>query len=149
MDPLSVPRSTSWPRRRQLYALGLVAGILLVAFALAWFGERGFRSSSLAQTPPTAPSGTFRPTAQQPKTLTIEAVALRPFVSEERTEGKIAVNGDRSTPVYSPYSGRITRVIAKLGDHVARGAPLASIDASEFALAQNDLRHTAEADAHC
>jgi cobalt-zinc-cadmium efflux system membrane fusion protein len=60
-------------------------------------------------------------------------------VSEELTEGKIAVNGDRATPVFSPYSGRVTRVIAGLGDTVKSGAPLATVEASEFVLAQNDL----------
>jgi cobalt-zinc-cadmium efflux system membrane fusion protein len=59
------------------------------------------------------------------------------------TEGKIAVNGDRATPVYSPYSGRVTRVIAALGDTVKQGAPLAMVDATEFVQAQNDLKSAA------
>ena len=85
------------------------------------------------------PAGTFRPTAQQLKTFTIASVGRHAFVSEEMTEGKIAVDADRSTPVFSPYSGRVTRVIAGLGDTVKAGAALASIDASEFVQAQNDL----------
>jgi cobalt-zinc-cadmium efflux system membrane fusion protein len=140
MDPLNTSSSSSWPRQRQLSLLALAAGILIAAAAMIWLIGRGFGRGGAAEAPPTAPAGTFRPTAQQLKTLTIEPVALRPFVSEERTEGKIAVNGDRETPVYSPYSGRITRVIANLGDQVAQGAPLATIDASEFTQAQNDLR---------
>jgi cobalt-zinc-cadmium efflux system membrane fusion protein len=71
--------------------------------------------------------------------LTIATVGRHAFVSEEMTEGKIAVDADRSTPVFSPYSGRVTRVIAGLGDMVKAGAALASIDASEFVQAQNDL----------
>jgi cobalt-zinc-cadmium efflux system membrane fusion protein len=118
----------------------LAAGILVVAVALTWLSGRGFLRGNSPEAPPPPPAGTFRPTVQQLKTLTIEPVALRQFVSEERTEGKIAVNGDRATPVYSPYSGRVTRVIANLGDIVAQGAPLATIDASEFSQAQNDLR---------
>jgi cobalt-zinc-cadmium efflux system membrane fusion protein len=118
----------------------LAAGILVVAVALTWLSGRGFLRGNSPEAPPAPPAGTFRPTVQQLKTLTIEPVALRQFVSEERTEGKIAVNGDRATPVYSPYSGRVTRVIANLGDIVAQGAPLATIDASEFSQAQNDLR---------
>jgi membrane fusion protein, heavy metal efflux system len=132
--------STGWPRRRQLAVLGLAAGILVVAVALTWLSGHGFLRGNSPEAPPPPPAGTFRPTVQQLKTLTIEPVALRQFVSEERTEGKIAVNGDRATPVYSPYSGRVTRVIANLGDIVAQGAPLATIDASEFSQAQNDLR---------
>jgi cobalt-zinc-cadmium efflux system membrane fusion protein len=69
----------------------------------------------------------------------MESVGLHGFVSEELTEGKIAVNADRATPVFSPYSGRVTRVIAALGDTVKSGAPLAAVEASEFVQAQNDL----------
>jgi cobalt-zinc-cadmium efflux system membrane fusion protein len=67
------------------------------------------------------------------------------FISEELTEGKIAVNADRATPVFSPYSGRVTRVIAGLGDTVKSGAPLATLEASEFVQAQNDLKAAAAA----
>jgi cobalt-zinc-cadmium efflux system membrane fusion protein len=59
------------------------------------------------------------------------------------TEGKIAINADHSTPVFSPYSGRVTRVIAGLGEKVKAGAALATIDASEFVQAQNDLNTAA------
>jgi cobalt-zinc-cadmium efflux system membrane fusion protein len=93
--------------------------------------------------PPAAapsPPGTFRATPQQLKTFTVETVQTHAFVSEELTEGKIGVNGDRATPVISPYSGRVTRVIAGLGDTVKSGAALATVEASEFVQAQNDLK---------
>jgi cobalt-zinc-cadmium efflux system membrane fusion protein len=54
-------------------------------------------------------------------------------------EGKIAVDDTRSTAVYSPYTGRITRVMAKVGDHVRAGQPLFAIDAAEFVQGQSDL----------
>jgi len=41
--------------------------------------------------------------------------------------------------VFSPYSGRVIKVIAMLGDMVEPGAPLFVIHASEFVQAQNDL----------
>ncbi len=149
MDPVDPSPDTShaaqvsgkgWPPRRQSYVLVVACAVVFAAILLLWLVGRGLGRGSSGDVNSPAPPGTFRPTAQQLKTLTIEPVALRPFVSEERTEGKIAVNGDRTTPVYSPYSGRITRVIANLGDEVAQGAPLATIDASEFTQAQNDLR---------
>jgi cobalt-zinc-cadmium efflux system membrane fusion protein len=129
-----------WSQRRQISALaGAVAVVVLIALGY-WLFEHAFRPHPPESTAPAPAAGTFHPTSQQLKTLTVEPVALRPFVSEERTEGKIAVNADRATPVYSPYSGRITRVIANLGDQVAQGAPLAKIDASEFTQELNDLR---------
>jgi len=63
-------------------------------------------------------------------------LAFRP---EQVTEGTIAVDDDLTTPVFSHYSGRVTKVIALLGDVVEPGAPLFVIHASEFVQAQNDL----------
>lgn len=138
-DYAAASTSTAWPRRKQFLWLGVAGGLLAVAVATTWLvGQRSEHAATETAAP--APAGTFQPTAQQLKTLTVEPVASRSFVSEERTEGKIAVNGDRATPVYSPYSGRIVRVIAGLGEVVSQGQPLATIEATEFTQAQNDLR---------
>jgi membrane fusion protein, heavy metal efflux system len=55
------------------------------------------------------------------------------------TEGKIAVDEDRSTPVYSPYSGRAIKLAAKPGDTVTGGQLLFSIEATDMVQAQNDF----------
>ncbi len=104
-----------------------------------WLGDAVLGKRAAPAAAPALPPGTFRASPGQMKTLTVESVGLHGFVSEELTEGKIAANGDRATPVFSPYSGRITRVIAGLGDTVKAGAPLATLEASEFVQAQNDL----------
>ena len=129
----------AWPRERQLFAVGIGVAVVLVVVFGFWAAESllGKRASPAAA--PTLPAGTFRASAMQMKTLTVEPVGLHGFVSEELTEGKIAANADHATPVFSPYSGRITRVIAGLGDTVKAGAPLATLEASEFVQAQNDL----------
>jgi cobalt-zinc-cadmium efflux system membrane fusion protein len=129
----------AWSRETQLRVAGIAAAALILILLCFWLGGRllGKRETGPAESP--APAGTFRATAQQLKTLTIETVKLHGFVSEEITEGKIAVNGDRITPVFSPYSGRVTRVIAGLGDSVKKGATLATLEASEYVQAQNDL----------
>jgi cobalt-zinc-cadmium efflux system membrane fusion protein len=129
----------AWSRERQLRVAAVATVVVIVALAGLWFGGRLFGAHETAPTEPAAPAGTFRASPQQLKTLTIDSVAVHGFVSEEITEGKIAVNGDRATPVFSPYSGRITRVIAGLGDTVKKGAPLALLEASEYVQAQNDL----------
>ena len=53
--------------------------------------------------------------------------------------GKIATDDDTTTPVFSPYSGRVSTVFAKAGDVVRAGDPLLAVDASEFVQGQNDL----------
>jgi cobalt-zinc-cadmium efflux system membrane fusion protein len=128
-----------WSSQRQWRWLGVAAAIIAIVAVLGTLGGRGFGRRAANEAAPSPAAGTFRPTPQQLKTLTIEPVALHQFISQEITEGKIAVNGDRSTPVFSPYSGRVTRVIAGPGDRVKAGQPLATIEASEFAQAQNEL----------
>ena len=128
-----------WSSQRQWRWLFVAAALIAIVIVFVTLAGGPFRGHGSGEAPPATPAGTFRPTPQQLKTLTIEPVALHQFVSEEITEGKIAVNGDHSTPVFSPYSGRVTRVIAGLGDSVRAGQPLATIEASEFSQAQNDL----------
>jgi membrane fusion protein, heavy metal efflux system len=125
-------------QQRQLRVLAIAATILIAAVLLIWLGIHLFTPPPPAEEAP-PPAGSFRPTPEQLKTLTIEPVGERQFQGIEVTDGSIALNGDLTTPVYSPYSGRVTRVIAKPGDVLKKGAPLAAIDASEFVQAQNDL----------
>jgi cobalt-zinc-cadmium efflux system membrane fusion protein len=129
----------AWSTPRQLRLVATAAVLALGVAALVWLEGRVFHKPPVAAAPPATPPGTFRASEQQLKTFTIETVATHAFASEELTDGKIAFNADRSTPLYSPYSGRIVRVIAGLGDVVAAGAPLATVAASEYVQAQNDL----------
>jgi cobalt-zinc-cadmium efflux system membrane fusion protein len=135
----------AWSQERQWRITAIAAAVVGVVVLAVWLGGRVFgpRAAPAAAAP--SPPGTFRASPQQLKTLAVEAVQTHGFVSEELTEGKIAVNGDRATPVYSPYSGRVTRVIAGLGDTVRAGAPLATLEASEFVQAQTDLKSAAAA----
>ena len=129
----------AWSAARQWRMAGIAAVVALVIILAVWLGGKVFGPHEPAAAAP-SPPGTFRATPQQLKTFTVETVQTHAFVSEELTEGKIGVNGDRATPVISPYSGRVTRVIAGLGDTVKAGAPLATVEASEFVQAQNDLK---------
>jgi cobalt-zinc-cadmium efflux system membrane fusion protein len=81
----------------------------------------------------------FRPSPAQWATLTVEPVQRYVFRSEHVTEGKIAVDEDRSTPIFSPYAGRVTRLMAKPGDTVERGQLLFTVEATDMVQAQNDF----------
>jgi cobalt-zinc-cadmium efflux system membrane fusion protein len=85
------------------------------------------------------PRGLFYPTQAQWAALTVEPVAQRVFRSEHVTEGKIAVDEDRSTPIFSPYAGRVTKLFVKPGDTVTVGQPLFTIEAADMVQAQNDF----------
>ncbi len=55
------------------------------------------------------------------------------------TEGKIAIDEDHSTLVFSPYSGRVIKLLARPGDTVKAGQPLFTVEAPDMVQAQNDF----------
>jgi cobalt-zinc-cadmium efflux system membrane fusion protein len=81
----------------------------------------------------------YTPTPAEWASLTIRPVTERAFRAEHVTEGKVAVDEDRSTPVFSPYAGRVTKLLARPGDSVTQGQPLFVIEAADTVQAQNDL----------
>jgi membrane fusion protein, heavy metal efflux system len=85
------------------------------------------------------PRGLFYPSAAQWATLTVEPAQQRVFRSEHVTEGKIAVDEDRSTPIFSPYAGRVTKLFVKPGDNVTIGQVLFTVEATDMVQAQNDF----------
>jgi membrane fusion protein, heavy metal efflux system len=83
--------------------------------------------------------GLFYPTPTQWATLTVEPVQQHVFRSAHVTEGKIAIDEDRSTPIFSPYAGRVTKLFVKPGDAVTLGQPLFTVEAADMVQAQNDF----------
>src|SRR5262249_47231379 len=99
------------------------------------------RNESSSQTK----SGVFYPTAEQWATLTVEPVQQRGFQSERVTEGKIAVDEERPTAIFSPYAGRVLKLFVKPGDTVTVGQPLFTVQATDMVQAQNDFISAATA----
>jgi cobalt-zinc-cadmium efflux system membrane fusion protein len=120
---------------RTLLCLSLLAGVS----AKAQEKVRPVTLVSAAPAPSAPSTAGFKPTQVQLAGLKIAAVAHTNFQTEEITDGKIALNADRTTPVFSPYSGRVTRVLASMGDIVKAGQPLLALQASEFVQGQSDL----------
>jgi cobalt-zinc-cadmium efflux system membrane fusion protein len=119
-----------------------ILALFVGAAILAWpvIGKNIADPSGPARTAPSEEArGTFRPTKEQWLGFKIEPVGLVSFRPEQVTEGSIAIDDDLTTPVFSQHSGRVIKLIAKLGDHVEAGAPLFEIQATEFVQAQNDL----------
>lgn len=138
--PLAASRLKGLPRPVQVL---FVVALAVAAGAAFWLEPRlagWLQPKPVAETTaPSTPAGTFRPTAEQWQGIKVETVAARIFHAEEATDGKIAIDDDHTTPVFSPYSGRVSRLIAKPGEHVDVGTPLFAVQASEIVQAQNDL----------
>ena len=85
------------------------------------------------------PAGVFHPTTAQWAALTVEPVEQHQFRMEFATEGKIAVNDDSSTPIFSPYAGRVIKLLARPGEYVKRGQPLFVLEATDTVQGLNDF----------
>jgi len=81
----------------------------------------------------------YTPTPAEWASLTVAPVTERVFRAETVTEGKVAVDEDRSTPVFSPYAGRVMKLLVRPGDGVTQGQPLFVIEAADTVQAQNDF----------
>jgi cobalt-zinc-cadmium efflux system membrane fusion protein len=86
-----------------------------------------------------AKDDTIRVTADQMHQLAVAKLELHPFRLERFAIGQIAYNDDVSTVVLAPFAGRVTRLIARLGERVRQGAPLLEIDSPEIVQPQNDF----------
>ena len=116
------------------------APFILVAALSAGCGSAKSRSAQQAQASPVPiASGFFKPTDQQWQSLSIARVKAAAFSDVADTEGSITPADDATTQIFSPYTGRITRIFVTVGDEVRPGQPLFAIAGSEFAQAQNDL----------
>jgi cobalt-zinc-cadmium efflux system membrane fusion protein len=114
--------------------------ILVGVFGIGWLVSHFVFGPTPTETTQKEVPGTFRPTKEQWASLKVAPVQAMTFRTEEVTDGYIAYNDDTTTPVFSPYSGRVTKLIAKPGDVVKKGGPLMAVEASEFVQGQSDLR---------
>ncbi len=71
--------------------------------------------------------------------LEIVKVEAHAFRVQRSAIGQIGFNEEASTIVLSPFSGRVVRLIAKVGDQVKSGDPLLEIDSPEQLVPQNDF----------
>lgn len=126
-------------RRTQLLIIGVAVLMVVGALLLGALVKRFVAQPTGAEEKSAIVTGAFRPTKAQWANLKVEAVQSMTFQTEEITDGNIASNEDTTTPVFSPYSGRVTKLMANLGDVVKKGAPLMAVEAPEVVQAQNDL----------
>src|ERR1700744_1919192 len=120
--------------------------IAMVAFALVAGGfsetSRLFvpraKSAEPANTAKPDPSR-FKATDTEWASLVVEPAVEQVFRAELVTEGKIPLNEASSTPIFSPYSGRVVKLLVKPSDVVQRGQELFVIEATDTVQALNDF----------
>ena len=93
-----------------------------------------------------APPGQVWLTPAEMAEAKIEVAAVGEQVVEDSilTSGTVMLDDLRSGHVFSPVTGRVTKITAQLGQHVKKGEPLATIESPDIGNAVSDA-HKAEA----
>lgn len=131
-------------RKTQLGALLLVGGLAVAGFVIGPAAIHSVFGIPVAEpavetNTPAGDGRSFQLTNRQWAGLKLQPANVQVFQDSTTTDGKIAIDEDLVTPVFSPFSGRVTKLIVRTGDHVTRGDPLFAIQASELAQGQNDV----------
>jgi cobalt-zinc-cadmium efflux system membrane fusion protein len=128
--------------RRHEIALAL-GGVLLAAILAA-----GCRSDPIASArKPTAAPGEVWLSASQVKDANIQVSAVdeQDVDNTILTSGRVTFDDSHVTHVFPPISGRVTRIVAQLGQRVERGDALAVVESPDIGIASSDVGK-AEAD---
>src|SRR5262249_37082916 len=139
MTDLANQNRASSRRIRALFVFVTVAAGVAAWLLIESRGNRGANGHTEISDHGSRPPGAFVATEAQWATLGVEPVKRQVFRAAHVTEGKIAVDEDRSTLIFSPYAGRVTKLLAKPGDTVTSGQPLFVVEATDMVQAQNDF----------
>ncbi len=124
--------------------------IIAVSLALGLAARYIFRSSEREAASATPASSASPDGAATPSLVVLSAEALargdihivavtrRSLPQELRVTGRVQVNEDRAVRVGSPVEGRVTRVLATVGDRVKVGQPLVALHSHELVAARSD-----------
>src|SRR5882672_4893042 len=126
-------------RQRPAVAIALLALVGAGVYGFTQFGANKPGHSEVSSQSRKGGQQRYKPSPAEWASLTIQPVTERGFRAEHVTEGKIAIDEDRSTPVFSPYAGRVTKLLVRPGDAVVKGQPLFVIEAADNVQAQNDF----------
>jgi len=121
-------------------AIGATAAVAFYAGEL--FGGRSAGTASAAEAAAAAArvdGDSVTLTDEQARQVRVAPVGEHDFVPRHATEGFIDFNQDRSVPVFSPWQGRIARVLARAGDDVRQGDVLFTIESPDLVSAESNL----------
>jgi membrane fusion protein, heavy metal efflux system len=112
--------------------------LMAALFGVSWLASSAMTSLAFAEGPMKG-ADFIRVVPDQMHQLQVVKVESRAFRTQRSAIGQIGYNEDASTIVLTPFSGRVTRLIAKLGDQVKKGDPMLEIDSPEQLVPQNDF----------
>lgn len=116
-----------------------MAGKLLLggafAAALGFALIAGCSSSPDENSGATAALSNMRLTKAQRSHIQLYAVVPIGYRQKVEAPGTVDFDNDEATSVLSPFTGPVTRIFVALGQHVAKGQPLALVESADYATA--------------
>src|SRR5215813_9252438 len=133
-------RGKIFSRRAVIFIIILAAVAAIIALA----STRILSKASTTDLPPAETTATREPNSvtidpSQIQSIKLESASSQAFRAEKIATGKIAFNEDVFTPVFSPYTGRVIRLLAKPGDVIKQGSLLVEIDTPDLVQNETDL----------
>ena len=116
----------------------LVSGCVLLAVLVGGCGEGG-KTEAVQPADKTKPAGEANHAPEVRSQIVVEEVQLKPIAGELSLPGKVQYSEDRYAKVSSPLVGRVVEVRAKLGDKVAAGQVLLSLESADLGAAYSDF----------
>jgi cobalt-zinc-cadmium efflux system membrane fusion protein len=83
---------------------------------------------------------------EQRSAISVEAVQKRDIQSDVTAPGRLAFNGNRISPVFSQFSGRLVRLDVEVGAAVRAGQTLGLIDTPDIVAMQSDYQQAVTAE---
>jgi cobalt-zinc-cadmium efflux system membrane fusion protein len=128
----------NWNLRRLAMALAATALVGAGVYGVSrLFVQHATSTETTSQSKAALPR--YVPTETEWASLTVEPVSERVFRAEHVTEGKIAINEESSTPIFSPFAGRVIKLLVKPSDFVERGQLLFVVEAADTVQGLNDF----------
>ena len=131
-------RPSSSPVARPGVFFGQTAGVVMAILLLAGCQKQ----PPIAETPaPKVEGEKITLPANAPQSAAISVEAAEPSEGAvARLTGRLIWNDDATVRIYSPVGGRVTAIMARLGQEVEPGTPLARIASPDFGQAQAEAR---------
>jgi cobalt-zinc-cadmium efflux system membrane fusion protein len=121
-----------------LYALVFAVCVLLALFLLT---SCGAKEAAAPETQPIVKGQAVVFPKDSPGAGRLGVERVEPPVERDLVlPARLTWDEDRTVRVFPPFAGRVTRVIAKVGDRIAAGQPLVEIMSPDFGQAQADAR---------
>ncbi len=118
-----------------------ISSVILSTFVLCAAGIAGCKARSAGTAADQPPNGEVWVTEQQLTDghIAVQPVGIHTVSNDVVTSGKVTFDDLRVAHVFSPVTGRVSRILAEPGTRVKKGAPLCAIQSPDVGNAFADL----------